>query len=155
MGEPSEEVEQTKLARPRQLLSELASLVDANELREHEGAWLLCFEDELVVMFEPDAFRPVLVLTAELGFPRPGCEAKVHRQLLQVAARWQAMQGIHMGLDPDDDCVLQIAEVAVTNLSLETLTQRVQGFVDTARHCRHVLASLEDSAQSSPTFVRV
>ncbi|TFZ01370.1 type III secretion system chaperone [Ramlibacter rhizophilus] len=155
MTEPTQEVQEVDAAQPRQMLSELAPLVDAVELREQEGAFLLCFEDELIVLIESDAYRDCLVLTAELGFPRVGSEAAVHKQLLQVAARWQDMLGVHMGLDPEDDCVLQIAEVAMTNLSLEVLTERVETFVATARHCRQVLAEQEDSSRGLQTFIRV
>ena len=155
MSEADRTVETAEATQPGELLTQVAPLLDACELGENDGAWLLCFEDGFVVMVEMDAYREFLVLTAELGVPPAGCEALVYKQLLQVAARWQDMQGIRMGLDPEDDCVLQIADVPLPNLSVETLKERLESFVATARYCRQVLAAQEDSSRSSQTFVRV
>jgi hypothetical protein len=154
MSEPNQDVQEIQGAQPRQMLVSLAPEVDAVELREHDGAWLLCFDDELMVLIEEDAYRQCLVLTAELGVPRAGSEAEIYKQLLQVAARWQDMQGIRMGLDPEDDCVLQIADVGTANLPLNGLAERVLSFVSTARHCRQVLASVEENAPLRQNFVR-
>lgn len=150
-----QELQEVQGGQARQLLVSLAPQVDAVELREHDGTWLLCFEDDLAVLVEEDAYRQCLVFTAELGFPRAGSEPIVHKQLLQVAARWQDMQGIRMALDPEDDCVLQVAEVGIANLPLDAVTERVLSFVATARHCRRVLASLEENAEVPQNFVRV
>ena len=155
MSEADGTVDTAEAPQPGELLRQVAPLLDACELGENDGAWLLCFEDGFVVMVEMDAYREFLVLTAELGVPAAGCEALVYKQLLQVAARWQDMQGIRMGLDPEDDCVLQIADVPLPNLSVETLKERLESFVATARYCRQVLAAQEDSSRSSQTFVRV
>jgi hypothetical protein len=138
-----------------ELLKEVGPLVDANEVREQDASWLVCFEEDLGVLIETDEARLVMVMTTELGHPSVGSESLAYKQLLQVGANWQRMAGLHMVLDPSDDMVLQIADVCLIGLDLALLAAQLQSFADTARHCRRVLRSFQAEVMTSEKFVRV
>ena len=138
-----------------QLLVALAPQIDIAEIQEQEGAWVACFDDELMVLLELDTLRHCLVMTTELGLPLLGSEAALHKQLLQLAARWRDMVGVRMGLDPEDDMVLQIADLCLHGLTVECFKTHLLSFAETARHARIALSGFDGGgARLAIQFIR-
>lgn len=133
----------------RQWMAELGPRVEAAEVRAYgDDTWVLAFDDQFAVCIERDPAREALVLTSDLGHPRPGSEAQAYRLLLHVAALWRDYGSLRMGLDADDESVLQIVDIPLAGLELEALQAYVQDFAGLARHGRSALASLSPDLPS-------
>ena len=144
------------LADPAALLAELGPLIEAAEIHAHgDDTWLVYLDEDFALLVERDDERQVLVLTTELGLAQPGHELQVYRQLLQVACRWREVGGTRMGLEPEDDTIVQLTQAPLAGLGLQGLRGLVERFVSQARHGRAVLAAVQGDGPPAGDFVRV
>ena len=128
-------------SRVEDVLNELAgSLEDADVRGLESGAWLVALDEDLAILLELDADRGVLVLSTDLGHPPAAHRSTVHALLLQASAAWRDLGGIHMALDPEDEAVLQFAELPLAGLEPGGAAARLLHFADMARHGRAVIA---------------
>ena len=128
-------------SRAEDVLIELASgLEDADVRGLAPGTWLVALDEELAVVLELDADRGVLVLSTDLGHPPVAHRPTVHTLLLQASAAWRELGGIHMALDPEDEAVLQFAELPLAGLEPGLAAARLLHFAEMARHGRSVIA---------------
>lgn len=144
-------------AEIRQLIADLGPIVEANEIVEYANdTWVVSFEEGLEVGIEHDPVRGMLVFSADLGVPPSGTESVAHKLLLQVALSWRETGGMRMGLDPLDDSAIQIRELPLDGLTLESFSTSLQDFAQFARNARQVIATLvlEERLPSHLNFIR-
>jgi hypothetical protein len=137
----------------RQLITDIGPIVNAAEISEYaEDTWVVTFDDEVAVVIELDSDRNVLILNASLGAPVSGSELTAYKLLLQAALAWRETGGLRMGLDPDDDDVIQLCDLALAGMTPNDLAVRVMHFAGLARNGRLVMGSLVDPEESPRTF---
>ena len=144
---PNQEWTPPMESRAEEVLIELAaSLEDADVRGLEPGTWLVALDEDLAIVIELDADRGVLVLSTDLGHPSPIHQSTVHTLLLQASAAWRDLGGVHMALDPEDQAVLQFAELPLAGLEPGAAAARLLHFADMARHGRGVIAGFAASA---------
>ncbi|MEJ7929256.1 type III secretion system chaperone [Ramlibacter sp. AN1015] len=125
----------------RELLVALGERLGAAAVIEWDDAgWLVTLPPDTAVELSHDAQRGVLVMAANLGLPAPGTEQAAYRLLLHVSALRHEAGGLRMGLEPADDSVVQLEEVAVAGLDAAALGVRMTRFAARARSARERLA---------------
>ncbi|HSJ02031.1 MAG: type III secretion system chaperone [Verrucomicrobium sp.] len=133
-----------------QLLTEVAPLVDAMEVRGFEmNRWGIALDEATVIEVELDEATGKLFLTTSLGRVNEGDETSVYKLLLQLATLFRENGGLRMGLDPVTDSVILIQDLPVASLSLEVLERELKDFIEAGTQTVALLDATPDPAEAS------
>lgn len=128
------------------LMTEVGPRLNLLELTEFEddASWRLLFDEQTLVMAEYVADEDRLVLSANIATPdanTPSDRLRIYEQLLQYNYHWELTGSVRMALEGPGGELVQLADLRVSGLDLETLTTALSGFQDKVQGWREALAA--------------
>ena len=105
-----------------------------------DNEWAVAYGDDTIVTLDLVESQAKLVLSIDLGRPRPDARLAIYETLLNYNLLWPATGGIKMGLGGTDGDLVQMFELGTGGLDLEGLRTVLDGFVEKARIWRRVVA---------------
>ena len=133
----------------QQIMSEVGPLLEIDEIQEAEDglAWLLAIEEGFAVLAELDEENERLILSAEIGAPQEAKRTRLYEMLLVYNAQWTQTGGIRMVLDEPGGQVVQMFDLAASNLEVSRLARILVNFVEIGLGWRQIVT--ESSGQPS------
>ena len=104
---------------------ELRGILEVNDM----DRWVLDLDGEHAVVVEYRPSDDRLFFTGEIGIPVPEVRTVIYELLLAYNAMWRDTGGIRMAVNGEDGAVVQIADMAATDLDVPALGTVVENFI--------------------------
>ena len=142
------------------MIADLGPLVEALEiLTDGEGRWTIALLEDLVITLEEDEAARKLFMSVDVGRPPLGQELAAYQLLLQISAMTTDTGGLRFGMNPQDEMLIQIYDLPLAELDLDTLRAATAHFAATALDARTLLAEMRtgagESVSDEATLLRV
>ena len=123
------------------LMAEIGPCLNLLELTEYEDddSWWLVFDQQTVVIADYVAAEDRLVLSATVATPAAADRLRIYATVLQYNYHWEDTGSIRMALEGPAGSLVQISDLRVTGLDLQTLHNGLSNFNDKIHAWREAL----------------
>jgi hypothetical protein len=102
-------------------------------VQTEDPSWAIQFSDEAIIILEPADDPSRIVISTELGAAAEAQQRTVYETMLCYNLMWRDSGGVKIGLAGPQGALIISTDVCIESLTLQELTQQIQGFLTIAR----------------------